>query len=102
MSTKNKDNNKKTIQKDNRESIVSHLGLAVLSMAAVMTVTELHPAKPHQAAGQEKHDGSGLVRKLESFEQQTGESLRREKEEIRHASVSYGVTMRSHPTAGAA
>jgi hypothetical protein len=84
---------------DRAEALVSHIGLTVLSAAAILTVVELDharakalpPHSPNTVAGQAAEHGAG----------EHPQHMRKDKEEIRHMTHSYGVMMRSHPTAGA-
>ena len=85
--------------------VVSHLGLAVMSLTAIVSMLELHesratkflpsilPTFATSMQGASMH--AAEHNKVE-------ERVRREKEENRHALVSYGTTMRSHPTSGPA
>ena len=85
-------------------SIAGFIGMTVMTTAAVVSMLELHDVRmPRMAttmqpayAHANEHTGSGD----QSSSHRMEERVRREKEETRHALVSYGVMMRSHPTAG--
>jgi hypothetical protein len=83
---------------ENIQDLTSKLGYAAMSMAAVLTLVELHAGRGHKEAAVLQPAYATVV---ESPQFHGGEDLRREREkEGSHSSVSYGTTMRSHPTAG--
>lgn len=97
---KDKNNSENNSLQDRAEALVSHIGLTVLTAAAILTVVELDharpkalpPANPNTVV--EHASGHGAV--------EHAPHMRKDKEEIRHMTHSYGVMMRSHPTAGTA
>ena len=111
MFDKNKNNTNRLEQYAG--TVAAHIGLAVMSMTAVVSLLELHEARmPRFTADMPLAQASAMSHKSPArHENPAGhggghsnmeERLRREKEEIRHALVSYGTTMRSHPTTGPA
>jgi hypothetical protein len=92
MVSKNKNN---TSSIYNLESVASHLGLAVMMLATVASISEL----PHREGGHSE----AVLQPAYSATLQThsDEQMRRGgKEEVRHTSASYGAVMRSHFVAG--
>ncbi|MDB5181427.1 MAG: hypothetical protein JWP13_190 [Candidatus Saccharibacteria bacterium] len=95
MSTKTK--NKNTDNQTSRlEQITAGLGLAAMSMAAVATLVELDHSPMSKAAFGLQAAYAHAVEAPNHGE----DPKRRGMEETRHTHASYGVTMRSHPTAG--
>jgi hypothetical protein len=100
----------KNTQLEKIETFVARIGLTAMSIAAVIGLVELHQARGLKAmpilqpayayvADPADHAGAGYFG--QSYNQGAGhEFMRREKDEVRHMSVSYGSSMRSHPTAG--
>jgi hypothetical protein len=97
-----KNKNDKNIISD-FEKLAGHIGLTAMSVAALAGLVEMHesrlpklvnPMQPAYAVATD-HAGQG-----EPIMHET--SMRREKDEIKHMTVSYGVTMRSHPVTGKA
>ena len=70
-----------------------------MSMAAVISLIEMYHARAikHDATVKPLH---GQVTHASEAIKSIGHSASERKEEIRHAAVSYGSSMRSHPTAG--
>lgn len=97
---KDKNNIENNSIQDRAEALVSHIGLTVLSAAALLTVVELDHARPKALPTQMADNG--FVQSVEHGAGERHEIMRKDKEEIRHMTHSYGVMMRSHPTAGAA
>jgi len=90
------DKNKNIIQ-NYAETFASNLGLVAMSLAATVSLLELQQARMPRFADNMQ---PALSSKHIQAEQRVEELIRREKEENRHALVSYGTTMRSHPTTG--
>lgn len=99
MVTKNK--NTKNVDKSQKiESFIARVGLTAMSVATLTSLVHMYEARGHAAKPAHK---SVYARAVEPAEPVTGggrEAVRRERDEIRHMSVSYGASMRSHPTAG--
>jgi hypothetical protein len=91
---KNKNTGLRTTHKIER--FIAHVGLTAMSVAAVAGLVELHEARSPKtvAVMQPTYAISSDYRDAGQ------EPIRREKDEIRHMSVSYGTSMRSHATAG--
>ena len=90
--------NKKT-QKQKFETFIENFGLGVIDLATVINMAEL--------SGKEGSRMLGIIEpayvavgRLGVVQNQTNELRRSGKEEIRHTSATYGVFVRSQPTAG--
>lgn len=86
------------------DKVISRVGITAMSLATIAVMAEafearapkavntLQPAYAHATEHAYANDHAGQGR--------GHEAMRREKDEIRHMSISYGTSMRSHPTAG--
>lgn len=99
--TKSKIRSKNSSQLSKVEAVASHIGLAALSMAAVITVTQLQHARPHKAEIFHKPAANSIVGQLEAAEKQVSKKFKKDKDKIRHHTVTYGVHMRMPATVGA-
>jgi hypothetical protein len=97
MFTKNK--NKTQYLTSRIEKFTEWLGFTAMSMAAVLSLVELHETRTQKLAliPQPAYAATSIY---DSSFNRGEELMRREKEETSHTMVSYGVTMRSHPTSG--
>lgn len=99
MVTKNK-NTKKQKQSQDRsqkvEAFIARVGLTAMSVATVTSLVHMYEARGHQASATVHPAYAHTTEILEKGH----DAMRRERDEIRHLSVSYGTSMRSHPTAG--
>ena len=83
---------------DRAQVLSAHVGLAACSLAALAGLVEIH-----NEGRQPKYveHTQPLFGNHEQVEQQGHHlDMRKEKEEIKHATISYGATMRSHPISG--
>lgn len=81
------------------EPIVSSIGLTAMSLAALAGLIEVHENRQHRYVNQLQPAYAVSTEPVNPPE--TGETMaRREKDEIRHMTVSYGTMMRSHPVTG--
>ncbi len=92
------DKNKNIIQ-NYVESVAANLGLVAMSLAATVSLLELHEARMPRFVDSMQPVFAHSSEHVQA-EHRVEQMMRREKEENRHALVSYGTTMRSHPTAG--
>lgn len=88
--------NKNTIQKYFHTAAAS-FGLAMMWTSALVGLVELHSARAVKA---ENHMQPAFALITEEAGQYGEHQMRREKGEHPHEMVSYGITMRSHPTSG--
>jgi hypothetical protein len=81
------------------EKFTEWFGFSAMSLAAVLSLVELHASRSQKVAlvPQPAYVASSTY---DDPYNRGEELMRREKEETTHAMVSYGVTMRSHPTSG--
>lgn len=94
----NKQQNLETFR-EGLQKVTEGLGFAAMSMAAVLSLVDLHDGRIRKEtlALQPAY----VVAAPENETANRGdEFMRRERDESTHSTVSYGVTMRSHPTAG--
>lgn len=99
MVTKNK-NTKNQDKTHKIEAFVARVGLTAMSVAAVTSLVHMYEARGHQAMTSLQPAYAHATEPVETSRGTGHEAMRREKDEIRHMSVSYGTSMRSHPTAG--
>lgn len=90
----------KNILKQYATVFASQLGLVVMSLAATVSLIELHEARMPRVGAAMQPAFAAAAPEHGAAQHRMEELIRREKEENRHALVSYGTTMRSHPTAG--
>jgi hypothetical protein len=83
------------------EPLAAKIGLTAMSVAALAGILEAHEGRISKLIMPMQPAYAQVSEPVEPVDR--GEVLmHREKEEIRHATVSYGVTMRSHPVTGKA
>lgn len=77
-------------------------GFAAMSAAAILSVLDLHASREQRPTVVLQPEYATTLNSSEyvEFFNRGEELIRREKEETAHNMVSYGVTMRSHPTSG--
>lgn len=82
------------------EELLARIGVTVLSMAAVLTVVELDHARPKAHTTGKLDTAAYRTSEMAAGEQK--QYVRKDKEKTEHMTHSFGVLMRSHPTAGSA
>lgn len=81
------------------EKTLSEIGFAVMSIAAIISLFEMHENRAQKLA---PHVHASVITATRDIENRVEDLIRREKEETAHSIVSYGETMRSHPVSGKA
>jgi hypothetical protein len=93
--SKNKNDKKSSLD---FESIASHVGLIACSVAALTGLVELNHESRQPKLVSQAQPVSGYHQQIELPGQNL--DMRKEKDEIKHMTISYGATMRSHPISG--
>lgn len=82
----------------NIESIVSSIGMTVITVATMLHVAELpHSNEPKMTGTLQPVYASAQPAESQAHSEDARRSGR---EEVRHSSATFGAVMRSHPTAG--
>lgn len=82
------------------EKIIAHVGLAACSLAALAGLIEINQEQRQPKLVNQMQPAYSNANQYEQPGYRM--DIRKEKEEIRHATVSYGVLMRTHPVTGKA
>ena len=86
------------------EPLVARIGLTAMSIATLAGLVEVHETRQPKLVNQLQPAYAYATENNQMTEPGTYHEtiMRREKDEIKHTTVSYGVTMRSHPVTGKA
>jgi hypothetical protein len=99
MSQNKKTKNQKALSFEfDLEDVISKIGFAAMSAAAMLSLVEIEHLRTQKV--EVFQPAYATVSTAPDGLNKGDEMIRREKEESPHSIVSYGTTMRSHPTTG--